>query len=81
MFILFGIILAFSFNSYNCLTLPKIFNGGIVLQAEPTGAMIWGFLDGNTNEVELKSSCNTKNIKAMSFFPKEVSITFHKIFC
>ena len=76
MLISFGIILAFSFNSCNCLTLPKIFNGGIVLQAEPTGAMIWGFLDGDaTNEVQLKSACNTKDIKVMSFFPKEVSIT------
>lgn len=77
MLIFFSIVLAFSFNSCNCLTLPKIFNGGIVLQAEPTGAMIWGFLDGDTtNEVQLKSSCNTKDIKTMSFLPKEDDYLF-----
>ena len=81
MLIFFAIFLAFSLNSCNCLTLPKIFNGGIVLQAEPTGAMIWGFLDGDTtNEVQLESSCNTKDIKTMSFFPKEVNIWYNILY-
>ena len=80
MLIFFAIFLAFSLNSCNCLTLPKIFNGGIVLQAEPTGAMIWGFLDGDTtNEVQLKSSCYGPEIfpNPMSFFPKEVNISYN----
>ena len=83
MLIFFAIVLAFSFNSCNCLTLPKIFNGGIVLQAEPTGAIIWGFLDGDTsNAVLLKSSCNGPDIfpNPMSFYPKEVNIWYNILY-
>ena len=29
----------------------------MVLQADPTEAIIWGFLDGNQNEVSISATC------------------------
>ena len=47
----------------------------MVLQAEPTDAVIWGFLDGNTNPVDVSGMCSTKGKKfavTRTFVPKEV---------
>ena len=43
-------LIAILFQANCCLglTLPKIFTDGMVLQAAPTEAVIWGFLDGQT---------------------------------
>ena len=59
----------------NAFTLPKIFKSGMVLQAEPTDAVIWGFLDGNTNPVDVSGMCSIKGRKftvTKNFVPKEV---------
>ena len=59
----------------NAFTLPKIFKSGMVLQAEPTDAVIWGFLDGNTNHVDVYGLCSIKGKKftmSKTFVPKEV---------
>ena len=59
----------------NAFTLPKIFKSGMVLQAEPTDAVIWGFLDGNTNHVDISGLCSIKGKKftmIKTFVPKEV---------
>ena len=61
----------------NAFTLPKIFKSGMVLQAEPTEAVIWGFLDGNTNSVGVYELCISKGNKftmTKTFVPKEVYI-------
>ena len=61
----------------NALTLPKIFKDGMVLQAAPTDAVIWGFLDGNTNPVEVSGTCSMKGQKSeifKTYIPKEVMI-------
>ena len=63
----------------NALTLPKIFKSGMVLQAEPTDAVIWGFLDGNTNPVDVSGMCSAKGnefIVTKTIVPKEVHIVF-----
>ena len=47
----------------------------MVLQAEPTDAVIWGFLDGNTNPVDVSGTCSMKGQKisvAKRFFPTNV---------
>ena len=51
----------------------------MVLQAEPTDAVIWGFLDGNTNPVDVSAMCSAKGNKftmTKTFVPKEVHIVF-----
>ena len=63
----------------NAFTLPKIFKSGMVLQAEPTEAVIWGFLDGNTNPVDVSAMCSEKGNKftvTKTFVPKEVYFVF-----
>ena len=63
----------------NAFTLPKIFKSGMVLQAEPTEAVLWGFLDGNTNPVDVSAMCSAKGNNftvTKTFFPKEVHIIF-----
>ena len=35
------------------LTLFKTFTNGMVLQSAPTGAAIWGYLDNNSNNIEV----------------------------
>ena len=61
----------------NALTLPKIFKDGMVLQAAPTDAVIWGFLDGNTNPVDVSGTCSMNGQKSeifKTYTPKEVMI-------
>ena len=42
------------------LTLPKIFSDGMVLQAAPNLANVWGFLDGNSSPVNVHLDCGDK---------------------
>ena len=73
--LIFTLFVGFS----NAFTLPKIFKSGMVLQAEPTDAVIWGFLDGNTNPVDVSAMCSAKgnNVNVTkTFIPKEVLIVF-----
>ena len=68
----------------NAFTLPKIFKNGMVLQAGPTlidttEAVIWGFLDGNTNPVDVSGMCSIKGNKftmTKTFVPKKVHMLF-----
>ena len=58
------------------LRLPKIFKSGMVLQANPTSAVIWGFLDGNSDPVDIGASCHFRD-KTVAFkrqyVPEQVS--------
>ena len=59
----------------NAFRLPKIFKSGMVLQAHPTDAVIWGFLDGNTNPVDISGDCSIKGEKftfTKTYFPNKV---------
>ena len=49
------------------LRLPKFYTNGMVLQADPTEATIWGFLDGNQNEVFISATCHFKDNSKMNF--------------
>ena len=49
----------------------------MVLQASPTGAMIWGFLDENPDPVTLQSKCkNRETVEPMTFHPSEVRLGY-----
>ena len=49
----------------------------MVLQASPTGAMIWGFLDENTDPVTLQSKCkNRETVEPLTFHPSEVRLDY-----
>merc|ERR1712223_219180 len=68
--LLFTFFLSYS----NAFTLPKIFKSGMVLQAHPTDAVIWGFLDGNTNPVDISGDCSIKGEKftfTKTYFPNK----------
>ena len=70
---LFLIILFFA--CINALTLPIIFKSGMVLQSEPTNAVIWEFLGKNKNPVNVDGECNLKGQKiniAQIYSPTEV---------
>ena len=75
------LILLFGLN--NAFRLPRIFQNGMVLQANPTDAVIWGFLDGNTNPVDISAECTINGEKfafVKRYIPKEVP-TSHREFC
>ena len=49
----------------------------MVLQASPTGAMIWGFLDENPDSVTLQSKCkNRETVEPVTFHPSEVRLDY-----
>ena len=57
--LLLWLIFAIFLHQNNALTLPKLFKDGMVLQARPTTAKIWGNLDGdNTNGITLEAACS-----------------------
>ena len=67
------IFFSFLLSCCYCITLPKIFTDEMVLQASPTGAMIWGFLDENPDPVTLQSKCkNRETVEPMIFYPNKV---------
>ena len=39
----------------------------MVLQADPTEAIIWGFLEGNSNQVSIEGTCHFKEKKIIVF--------------
>ena len=58
----------------NAFILPKIFKSGMVLQAKPTEAVIWGFLNGNMNPVDFYLLCPSKSKKIRkTYIPTKVS--------
>ena len=61
----------------SALRLPKLFKNGMVLQADPTTAIIWGFLDGNSDDpVDVASSCHFRGKKfgfKNQFVPQQVN--------
>ena len=71
------IFFSFLLSCCYCITFPKIFTDEMVLQASPTGAMIWGFLGENTDLVTLQSKCkNRETVETMTFHPSEVRLDY-----
>ena len=56
-----SLLLTLCFAISNAFILPKIFKSGMVLQAKPTDAVIWGFLNGNMNPVDFYLLCPSKS--------------------
>ena len=54
------------------LTLPKIFTDGMVLQAAPTEAVIWGFLDGQTGIPVLLTLNCSDSLDIFEYIPEKV---------
>ena len=71
-------ILVVSLGASEGLRWPKIFKDGMVLQAGPTPAILWGFLDGVANEVTLTASCGfgpeSTTITKKTFSPSKVGV-------
>merc|ERR1712241_565346 len=68
------LIFALFLGISNAFRLPKIFKSGMVLQAEPTFAVIWGFLDGNMNPVDVYGECSIEEKKftfTKTYIPKK----------
>lgn len=57
------------------LRLPVLYQDNMVIQAKPSVANLWGFLDGNQNTVELNYECVLKDHDSFRgrtwFVPKE----------
>ena len=73
------LIFALFLGISNAFRLPKIFKSGMVLQAEPTFAVIWGFLDGNMNPVDVYGECSIEEKKfafTKTYIPKEVIVGY-----
>ena len=51
------------------LTLFKTFRNGMVLQSAPTGAVIWGYLDNNSNNITLMDNCSTQKKQTQTIIP------------
>ena len=52
----------------------------MVLQADPTEAIIWGFLDGNQNEVFISATCHFKDYSKKNFVKMATNLKV-RIFC
>ena len=65
--------LAFLLIAKSChgLKFPKLFTNGMILQAAPIEANIWGFLDGDSEIVDMEYSCNGNAILNQTFVPKQ----------
>ena len=63
------------------LRLPKFYKNGMVLQADPTEAIIWGFLDGNQNEVFISATCHFKDYSKKNFVKMKATNLKVRIFC
>ena len=62
-----------------CLHLPKIYSDGMVLQGSPFDSRIWGFLDGDFNQVKLKYSCNDSDMDEITYTPEKVLNSKYKL--
>ena len=68
-----SLLLTLCFAISNAFILPKIFKSGMVLQAKPTDAVIWGFLNGNMNPVDFYLLCPSKSKKIRkTYIPTKV---------
>ena len=56
----------------HCLHLPKIFSDGMVLQGSPFESRIWGFLDDDSNQLQLKYSCIDSGMDTITYTPEKV---------
>lgn len=72
-------LISMPFLTVKALRLPKFYKNGMVLQADPTEAIIWGFLDGNQNEVFISATCHFKDSKKN--FVKMATNLKVRIFC
>ena len=71
------LLFTLSFAISNAFILPRIFKSGMVLQAKPTDAVIWGFLQGNMNPVDFYLLCPSTGKKLKkTYIPTKV--TFYK---
>ena len=63
--------LAFLLIAKSChgLRFPKLFTNGMILQAAPIEANIWGFLDEDYETVDMEYSCNGNAILSQTFVP------------
>ena len=68
------------FLTVKALRLPKFYKNGMVLQADPTEAIIWGFLDGNQNEVFISATCHFKDYSKKNFVKMATNLKV-RIFC
>ena len=59
-------------NYCQCLTLPKIYGDGMVLQGAPSESIIWGYLDEITEIVHLTVECDQRKSMQYKFIPKKV---------
>merc|ERR1711962_1502877 len=76
------LILVLFFGFSNAFRLPKIFQSGMVLQAQPTDAVIWGFLEGNFMPVDVIGSCVLNGEKftfSNTYIPKKDDDKFQSI--
>ena len=72
--IIFIISLIFIASCNAVLKFPKIFQDGMVLQAGPTEANVWGFLQGNVlYDVKLVIECTDNHKETLTFVPTIVS--------
>ena len=54
------------------LRFPKLFSDGMVLQAAPIEANIWGFLDGDSESVTMDYSCSgNSKVSRQTYVPKD----------
>ena len=58
-------------KSCHGLRFPKLFTNGMVLQAAPIEANIWGYLDGDSENVDMEYSCQGNAILSQTFVPKQ----------
>ena len=77
--IIFIISLIFIASCNAVLKFPKIFQNGMVLQAGPTQANVWGFLEGNVlYDVKLELECTDNHKETLTFVPNVVSFVMNK---
>ena len=57
-----------------CVHLPKIYSDGMVLQGLPLESRIWGFLDGDFNQLKLTYSCIDSGMDEITYNPDKVLV-------
>ena len=76
---IFIISLIFIASCNAVLKFPKIFQNGMVLQAGPTQANVWGFLEENVlYDVKLELECTDNHKETLTFVPNVVSFVMNK---
>ena len=76
-----GVTILCLFHSTYGLSLPRMFGNGMVLQGAPTNAVIWGYLDGNSEQqVTMDRICDGSGQKSFTYEPKQDDATFEFTF-